>query len=220
MKKVVLFGNQSVAYVTCLLLTHDSPYRVAGFTVDEAYLTEDTLLDMPVVPFSDVESVFSPEDHSMMIAIGYAKVNQLRAERYYQAKEMGYEFISHISSKALVPPGLDIGENCMIHAGSMIGPFVEIGNNITVGGGSFIGHHTVIKDHCFIGDRVAIAGSVTIEPYCFVGVGATVRNKVLLARETVVGAGALILEDTKEKEVYMGRAADLLPISSDRLSIR
>jgi acetyltransferase-like isoleucine patch superfamily enzyme len=66
---------------------------------------------------------------------------------------------------------------------------------------------------------VAIAGSVTIEPYCFLGIGAIIRNKVVIARECVIGAGALILQDTKPREVYAGRAADLLPITSDQLQI-
>lgn len=36
---------------------------------------------------------------------------------------------------------------------------------------------------------------------------------------SIIGAGAIILQDTKEKEVFSGKPADLLPISSDDLPL-
>lgn len=62
-------------------------------------------------------------------------------------------------------------------------------------------------------------GSVTVEPYCFIGLNATIRNKIRIASHCYIGAGAVILQDTKEREVYMARPAELLPISSDDLPI-
>jgi len=217
MEKVVLFGNGSVASVVYFFLTHDSPYQVAAFTVDPDYIQEDTLFELPVVPFPGVESLYPPGEYKMLISVGYTKVNKLRADRYYQAKAMGYQFISYVSSKATTWPGLAIGENCVIGANSVIQPLVEIGNDVIIMNSCTIGHHTVIKEHCFLASRVAIGGRATVEPYCFLGTNATIRNGITIARECIIGAGALRLEDTQEKEVYMGKAADLLPIPSDKL---
>ena len=219
MEKVVVYGNGPVAHSAYLKLTYDSPYEVVAFTVDQEYITEDKLNELPVVPFAQVISLYPPDEYKMLIAVGYVKGNKLRAERYHQAREMEYRLISNVSSAAMVSPGIIMGDNCMINAQSIISPNVSIGNNVIIGAGTFIGHDTVIKDHCFIGDRVAIAGGVTIEPYCFLGIGSTIRNKVSIARECIIGAGALILQDTQEREVYMGKAADLLPVSSDKLMI-
>jgi sugar O-acyltransferase (sialic acid O-acetyltransferase NeuD family) len=219
MAKVVIFGNGPVAKNAYLKLTHDSPHEVAAFAIDPAYLKDDTLFDLPVVAFPNLVSHYPPDDYKMVVAVGYVKLNQIRAERYQQAKEMGYQFINHISSAALVAPHSTLGENSMINAQTIVSPFVEIGNNVIIGAGSFIGHDVVIKDHCFIGDRVAIAGSVTIEPYCFLGISSTIRNKVTIARECIIGAGSLILQNTQEKEVYMGKASEPLPITSDKLAI-
>lgn len=219
MEKVVIFGNGSVAKAAYYKLTLDSPHEVIGFTVDPSHLKEKTIFDLPVVPFPDVASIYPPDSYRMIIAVGYVKQNKIKAERFEQAREMGYQLLGHVSSAAFVSPEVKIGENCLINAQSIISPFVQIGDNVTIGVGTFIGHDSVIKDHCFIGDRVAIAGGVTIEPYCFLGIGSIIRNKVTVARECVIGAGALILQDTKAKEVYMGRAADLLPIPSDQLSL-
>jgi sugar O-acyltransferase (sialic acid O-acetyltransferase NeuD family) len=217
MERVVLFGNGSVASVAYFTLTHDSPYEVAAFTVDREYIKEDTLFGLPVVPFADVESIYPPDEYKMLIAVGYIRVNRLRAEKYYQAKSMGYQLISHVSSKATTWPGLIIGENCVIGANSVIQPFVEIGNDVFIRDVSLVGHHTVIKDHCFLASGVVVSGNVTVEPYCFLGANSTIRNEITIGRECVIGAGALILEDTQKREVYMGKAANLLPIPSDKL---
>lgn len=219
MDKVIIFGNGPVARNAYLKLTHDSPYRVAAFTIDPAYLSEETLCGLPVVPFPDVAALYPPEEYRMLIGVGYVKLNRIRAARFEQSRAMGYRLLSHVSSSAMVGPETTMGENCMVNAQSMISSQVQIGNNVIIGAGSFIGHDTVIKDHCFIGDRVAIAGGVAIEPYSFVGIGSIIRNKVTIARECIIGAGALILQDTKPNEVYMGRAADLLPIPSNQLSL-
>lgn len=200
-------------------LTYDSPYEVAAFTKDREHIKEDTLFELPVVPFEDVESIYPPDEYKMFIAVGYIRVNRLRAERYYQAKAMGYQLISYVSSKATAWPGSVIGENCLIGTNSIISATAKIGNNVVIGAGSIVPHYNFIKDHCFVGSGVILSGFVTVEPYCFLGTGATVRNNVTIARECVIGAGALILEDTEERGVYMGRAADLLPISSDKLPL-
>jgi len=221
MKKVVLFGDGAVAHTTY----HDlslcsSEYEVVGFTVDADHIQEETLFGLPVMPFAQVQSVFPPEKCHMLVAIGYAATNRLRAERYVQAKEKGYRLVNFISPNTVIYPGLEIGDNCHISHNCTIFQGVRIGNNVTVGANSVIGHDVVIHDHCFIASAVAIAGGVTVGPYCFLGTNATIRNRIHLASESVVGAGALVLEDTDKCSVCLGQCAQVLPITSRELSIQ
>jgi sugar O-acyltransferase (sialic acid O-acetyltransferase NeuD family) len=219
LKKVILYGNGSVAQATYFLLVHDSPYHIAAFTVDREYIKEDTLLDIPVIPFDQVQSLYPPDDFDMHIAVGHVRVNRIRAQKYHQTKEMGYQLINYISSKSLTWPGLIEGDNWKIGPNSAINPFAQLGNNVRIGTGSNVGHHTIIQDHCSLASNVTIAGNVIVEPYCLVGVNATIRDRITIARECVIGAGAVILQDTKPREVYLGRPAELLPISSDQLPL-
>lgn len=219
MERIVLFGTGSIASDAYVDLTYDSPYEVAAFTRDREHIKQDTFFELPVVPFEDVESIYPPDEYKMLIAVGYMRLNRLRAERYHQAKAKGYQLISCVSSKAITWPGSVIGENCLIGANSIISASAKIGNNVIIGHGSIVPHYSVIKDHCFVGSGVILSGWVTVEPYCFLGTNATVRNNVTIARECVIGAGALILEDTEERGVYMGKPADFLPISSDKLPL-
>lgn len=219
MGKVVLFGNGPIARSAYYRLLHESSHDVVGFTVDKEVITDDTLFDLPVIPFDEVESVFPPDQIQMHIAVGYIQLNQLRAERYYESKQKGYEHLNIVGPRAIIAVEVEIGDNCSIGDNTIISSSTQIGNNVFIGAGSFVGHDTHIDDHCFIGDHVAISGSVKIGEYSFIGTNATVRNKIAIARECVIGAGAVILQDSNEKEVYMAAQAELLPISSDNLSV-
>jgi sugar O-acyltransferase (sialic acid O-acetyltransferase NeuD family) len=216
--KVILFGNGQVASVAYTYLTRDSEYEVAAFTVDRDHLSDTTLLGLPVVPFDEVNKHYPADEYGMFISISFRRVNRLRAEKCAQAKALGYRLISYLSSRAITWPELELGENCSVMGNSVIEPFVRIGNNVHIGSGCHIGHHTVIHDHCFLAAHVAVAGAVTIGHYSFLGMNATVRDGVTIAPGSVVGAGAGILQDTRERGVYIGNMGRLLPLSSDELS--
>lgn len=217
MKKIIIFGNSQFAEVANFFLSNDSPYEVIAFTVNREFITEDSFLNLPVIPFEEIEEKYPPSEYSMFIAIAYSQLNKTRAKIFQLAKEKGYDLISYVSSKATTWEGLSIGENCFILENVVIQPFVKIGDNVIIWSGNHIGHHTSIGDHCFITSHVVISGNVVIEPYCFLGVNSTIRDGIKISSECVIGAGAVILEDTLPKQVYSNTSTKLLSISSDKL---
>jgi hypothetical protein len=56
MSKVVLFGNSAVASVLYYYLSETIDFEVVAFTVDRKFIKEDTLFDLPVIPFDEVEA--------------------------------------------------------------------------------------------------------------------------------------------------------------------
>ena len=219
MKPVIIFGSAEMAQVAHFYLTHDSEYTVEAFTVDRDYLSSSTFCDLPVVAFEEVENLYPPENFAMFIAVGYTKLNTLRAAKYEAAKAKGYELISYVSSKATTWPDLSIGENCFIFENNTIQPFVKIGNNVMIRCGTCIGHHATIADNCFISSHVAIAGSVKIGKNCFIGVNATIRDHINIADKCLIGAGVLLLADAEAEGVYMGTAAERSKVPSRRIKI-
>lgn len=215
---VIVFGNQALAEVTHFYLTNDSPYEVVAFTVDASHITHDTLLGLPVVPFECVEEIYLPSEYSILVSMGYQKMNKLRAQRYRQAKDKGYRCVSYVSSKATTWPQLVIGENCIVQENSVIQPYVEIGNNVFIGPEVVLGHHTIIGDHSFIAPSAVILGEVTIEPYSLIGANATIKEGLKIAKECLIGMSVSIARNTKPKEVYINEFSRPLPRSSDRLS--
>lgn len=201
-ERIVVAGDSPIAEVAFEYFTHDSPYEVAAFTVDKDFMKNDTLFDRPIVPFETVEEQYSPREHKMFVAVGYTKLNRLRARFFEQAKAKGYSLVSYVSSQAFVWRNVEIGENCFIFEHNVIQPFVRIGNNVTLWSGNHIGHHTTIRDHCFIASHVVVSGFVEIGEYTFVGVNATFADTVKVGKNSVIGAGAIILKDTEEAKVY------------------
>jgi len=217
MSSVVVFGTGQLADLAHFYLTHDSIHQVAAFTVDAAYVDSPAHNGLPVVPFEEVAKHYPPGEFQMFIPISFKKMSHVRADRFRQAKEMGYRLVSYVSSKATVWPGFAPGENCFIFEDNTIQPFVKIGDDCVLWSGNHIGHHTTIKNHVFITSQVVISGACVIEDHCFFGVNATVRDETVIRHDTLVGAGALILKDTQPYEVYKAKGTEPASFRSDEI---
>lgn len=217
MSKVVIFGTGDIAQVAHFYLTHDSEHEVIAFTVNQEYFSVSEFCGLPVVAFEEIEQHYAPGEYAMFIAVSYAKLNQVRTEKYEQAKAKGYSLISYISSKATHWRDTQIGDNCFIFEDNTIQPFVKIGNNVTLWSGNHIGHHAEIEDNCFITSHVVISGGVKVGKNTFIGVNSTLRDHITIGAHCVIGAGSLILKDTQESEVYTTPGAELSKVPSHRL---
>lgn len=201
--KLLIFGNQSQAKLAAYYFQTDSEYEVIGFTVDQAYRTEDTFEGLPVFSFETLETRFPPATHHLFVAIGYTGMNALRAQKYHEAKAKGYQLASYISTRCTFLSQYPAGDNCLILENNTIQPFARIGNNVTLWSGNHIGHDVTIADHCFITSHVVISGFVRVGAYSFLGVNATLRDSITIAEKTLIGAGAVIMQDTENEGVYL-----------------
>jgi len=153
------------------------------------------------------------------VALSYARMNKVRAEKYHQAKNSGYELASYVSSRCSFLTDNPVGDDCFILEDNTIQPFVKIGNNVTLWSGNHIGHDSVIEDHCFLASHIVVSGNVRIQPYCFIGVNATLRNSTQIAPETLIGAGAIITKDTVEQGVDLPERAKLSDKKSSEIEL-
>jgi sugar O-acyltransferase (sialic acid O-acetyltransferase NeuD family) len=217
MKPLIIFGTGDMAEVAHYYFSHDSDYKIAAFTVDAEFIGTNALCGLPVVPFNEIAKRYPPERHDLFVAVGYANLNQVRKDKYLNAKEMGYRLASYISSRATVLTQEKPGSNCFILEDNTIQPFVTIGNNVTLWSGNHIGHHSAIGDHCFIASHVVVSGGVTIGESCFIGVNATLRDHIKIGEKCIIGAGALILADAEPEGVYLGSATERSRVPSTRL---
>ena len=60
---------------------------------------------------------------------------------------MGYELISYVSSKAIVWPSAEIGDNCLIMEGNIIQPYARVGNDVVMWSGA-LHDQAVVADLC------------------------------------------------------------------------
>lgn len=215
MSKVVLFGAGKIADVVYHQLTHDSPHEVIAFSVDGEYIRQKEKWGLPVLPFEDIQNTYSPDDFKMLVAVGYQDLNRLRARKYLEAKEKGYELISYVSSRASNVSNVEIGDNCLILENAVLQPCSKMGNDVFFWNGNHLGHHASIADHCYVAGQVVISGSAVIGEYCFLGVNATIGHEVTIGRESFIGAGALITKTALPKSVYIVPDTQKFRLDSD-----
>ncbi len=201
---VVIFGTGGFARALHFYLERDSEHEVVAHTATRENVTESTFSGVPLVPFDEVTDAFPPSQCGMFVAVGYRRVNRLRASYYHQAKALGYELISYVSSKADHWGDTAIGDNCCVLEGTIIEPFVTIGNDTILWSSSHVCHDSQVGDHCFMASQSLAAGFSRIGSYCFLGLNATVREGITLGEGCVIGTGATIDRETKPGEVYLG----------------
>jgi sugar O-acyltransferase (sialic acid O-acetyltransferase NeuD family) len=202
--KLVIIGDSAFAEVAYEYFTYDSEYEVAAFSVENNYLKREELFGLPVVPFENLEALYSPSDHKFFAATVYTQSNRLRARLYHQAKEKGFSPASYISSRAFVWRNCRIGEHCFIFEQNVVQPFVTMGDNVILWSGNHIGHHSIIGSHCFISSHVVISGFVEVGEYCFLGVNSTIANNLRIGSNCVLGAGAILLSDVEDGRTVIG----------------
>src|SRR2546422_6454777 len=112
--RLIIVGDTAFAEIAYEYFTHDSPYEVVAFSVEEAYLKRDHLFDLPVVPFEQLRKLYAPSEHAVFVATTYTQMNALRRRLYSEAKRQGYAPASYISSRAFVWRNVQLGEHCFI----------------------------------------------------------------------------------------------------------
>lgn len=208
-KQLIIVGDAAFAEIAYEYFTYDSPYSVAGFAVERAYLTKESLFGLPVVALEEVEKRFAPGEHEAFVALTYAQLNRVRARLCGVMKERGYRLASYVSSRAFVWRNVQVGENTFIFEDNTVQPFVTIGSDVILWSGNHIGHHSAVEDHCFISSHVVVSGFCRVGAYTFMGVNATVANNVTIGKDNFVGLGAVIAHDTPDNALVKGAPSEV-----------
>lgn len=212
--KVIIFGNSDFAELVYTYMKYDSDFDIVAFCVDDEYVKSDKFCDLPLIPFSKINS-YPPSEYKFFVAIGYLKLNSIRKDIYIRIKNLGYKFISYIHSSVILPKEYVIGENCMILDGNIIEPFAEIENNVFIWSKNLIAHNTLIKKHTFIASNVVIGGFTVVGEKSFVGLSSTLTDKIKIGSNCMIGAGSLILKNLEDNTVVINRGSKKSKITSD-----
>lgn len=217
-KKIVIFGTGEMAEMAYYYMVNDKNFNgyVVAFTADDKFLEgRTTFKDLPLVPFSQVKDKYPPAEYKGHVALSYNKLNQIRAEKYYAMKELGYTLASYVCSRSSLWPDLAVGENCLILENQTIQPTVKIGNNVMIWSGNHIGHGTQIQDHTYISSHVCISGYTRIGTHCFFGVNSATRDYAKIGNGAFVAMGALITKDVDDGAVVLGPRCETFTSDSE-----
>ena len=201
-KNLVVVGDSAFAQIAREYFDAESDYRVVGFSVEQAYLKQDSLDDLPVVAFETLESSFSPANHHVFVAITYTQLNRLRTRLVNAAQGRGYPLASFISPHAFVWRNVRPGEHCFVFENNVVQPFVTIGRNVILWSGNHIGHHSHIGENCFVSSHVTLSGFCEVGPNSFIGVNSCIANNVKIGRDNWIGPGLTITRDTEADSLF------------------
>jgi sugar O-acyltransferase (sialic acid O-acetyltransferase NeuD family) len=208
--RVVVFGTGSLAEIVRLHLGDDTDHQVVAFTATSDRIAGESFSGLPLVPFEHIAESHPPSKHRMFVAVGYDRVNRVRSRFYGEAKAMGYELLTYVSSTANVRSA-SIGDNCCVFDGAILEPFSTIGNDVIVWAGAQVCHHSSIGDHSFLAPGSTVAGHVSVGSHCFLGANATVRDGISIGEGCLIGAGANVLRSTAPGQVLVGDRARPYP---------
>jgi sugar O-acyltransferase (sialic acid O-acetyltransferase NeuD family) len=196
-RKLVIVGAGEFALIAYEYFKYDSAYEVVAFSVEQKYIQTEQINSLPVVPFEDIDTHFSPKDHDVYVAITHTKLNQVRQRLYEQTKKYGYKCANYISSHAFVWPNVELGDNIFIFENNTVQPFCKIENNVVLWSGNHIGHRTVIHSHAYISSHVVISGYCSIGERCFIGVNSAFADSVTIGNDCFIAMGANITRSIK-----------------------
>jgi sugar O-acyltransferase (sialic acid O-acetyltransferase NeuD family) len=210
--KLVIVGAGEFAEIAYEYFTYDSDYSVSAFSVESAYMEDDTLCGLPIIPFEDIPELFPPDDYEVFVAIPASDMNQTRTRLFLESRKMGYKLASYISSKAFVWRNVIIGENCFIFENNTVQPFVTICDNVVLWSGNHIGHRTVIEANVFISSHVVVSGYCLIGENSFLGVNSTLNDNISIAKFSVLASGSLVNRNlVEENKIYIGSPVKSIP---------
>lgn len=208
MGRTVIFGVREAARLACGYLREDAKNEPVAYAVTADYLPPERVLDgLPIVPFESITDTHPPSEHRFLAPMSYRDHNRHRARIFKEIKALGYGMVTYISRRAIVCPGLRIGENSMVLEGCVVSPGCVIGDNVMIQAGCLIAHDARIGDHAFFGPGAVLAGQVEVGPYVFIGSGAQVRDRVRLGEGSFIAMGSMMRSDTEPWAHYDGRPA-------------
>src|SRR5690242_14760569 len=111
MAQLVIFGAGDIARLAHFYFRTDSPHEVVAFAVDAPFKAADSFDGLPLVSFEEMVGRYPPGRHAGFVAIGYARMNRVRKEKYEQMRAAGYKLVSYVSSRCTYLTAAP-GDNC------------------------------------------------------------------------------------------------------------
>lgn len=207
-QKVIIIGASEFSEYVYQCMLKDNDAEVLAFAVGKDYIEKSIFDGLPVVAIEDLDSLFNMEECSVLLTIGYKRMNEGRIEMYKYCKEKGYNIYTYISQRAYIDCELNnIGEGCIIMPRAGVAPCTKIGICNVINSGSGVGHTSIVGDFNWFSGKVSTAGDVTIGSRCFFGMNSLICNNVKIADETLIGVCSYVTKDTKQGLAYMGMPA-------------
>ena len=200
MEDIIIYGIGAQAKQLKRYIEHDECANIHAFVVDRKYKKTDSLCDLPVIEFEEVESLYPPDEYKMLISFAYTNMMDNRKDKIEITKQKGYSLFSYISKDARVYSE-KIGESVIIYPGTVIASNVNVGTGCFFEISCSIAHDTILGEYCFFAPGATVCGEVVIENNTFIGSGAVVVNSLKIGSFSFISANALVSKNVLDNSV-------------------
>ncbi len=191
--------GQVVADILLRMAEAGAPMIVSGFLDDHPELAGRRLLGVPVLgPLAARASL--PHD-AVVIAVGS---NRRREALAADLAREGERFVTACHPRAVIAPGVVLGEGTMVCAGAVVNTGSAVGAHVILNTNCSVDHHNTIAEYAHIAPGVTLGGEVRVGAGALVGIGATVVPRRSVGAWAVIGAGAVVTRDIPDGVTAVG----------------
>lgn len=196
--KLLIIGASGHGKVVAEIASKMKRWQTIAFLDDNELLIES--MGLKVLGKSD-GAKFYMDDYDIFVGIG----NNGTREKIQDKLELEGAVIP-----VLIHPSAIIGEEVLLHSGTVVMAGVvincccNIGKGSIINTGSTIDHDNVLGDYVHISPGAHLAGTVSIGNKSWLGVGSIVSNNINITSDCIVGSGAVVVKDIAEPGTYVG----------------
>jgi sugar O-acyltransferase (sialic acid O-acetyltransferase NeuD family) len=180
--------------------------EILGIVATEKPKVSPIFTGIPYFSADDDVLSFAKEKILLVNAIGSIPGQEVRFKVHHKFKQLGYNFMTVVSPKAIVSDYVQLAEGVQIMAGCIVNVNASIEEGTILNSGTIIEHDCIIGKHNHIAPGSVLSGAVVTGDYVHVATGAKVIQGIHIGERSLVGAGATVTKNLESnKTLYVAK---------------
>lgn len=175
--------------------------------IDDTKPTGSYLRNCPIYSFSEIQTLYSPDELEIVIAVGEPDDRKLLYDRIAITS---YNLATLVHPAVRIPETTKIGKGVIIFNNAYICSDSVIGDNVRISPMAIIGHDNMIGDHSVISAMANIGGYVTIGTVSYIAISVSIIEHITIGDNTIVSAGSAVLKDIPSSVIAQGNPARVM----------
>jgi sugar O-acyltransferase (sialic acid O-acetyltransferase NeuD family) len=200
--QIIIYGAGGHAKAVMEMVQAIGAFRIAGIIDDNAALTGNSVLGIPVLGTRDVLPQLV-EKGVRLAANGVGGIIDINIRMKLFELLTGYGFAFPIlrHPRATVEPSAQIYDGVQVFANAYVGSSAILHEKCMINTGAIVSHDCEIGSFTHIAPGAMLAGHVHVGEKALVGMGVTTMIGIKIGSGARVGNGAVLLADVPERAI-------------------
>jgi sugar O-acyltransferase (sialic acid O-acetyltransferase NeuD family) len=200
--QIIIYGAGGHAKAVMEMIRAIGAFRIAGILDDNAALTGNSTLGIPVLGTRDVLPQLV-EKGIRLAANGVGGIIDIniRMKLFELLASSGFAFPILRHPRATVEPSAQIYDGVQVFANAYVGSSAVLHEKCMINTGAIVSHDCEIGSFTHIAPGAMLAGHVHVGEKALVGMGVTTMIGIKIGSGARVGNGAVLLADVPERAI-------------------